>query len=644
MNGWFPAINARGEIASGSGEIFVGDQSFGTGWRPQWIDDSRIVYAGEVNTVLLNVRTGTRRIIEPVFNIYAAGGGTWAGIVQAGTSLVRLHRDTAMIGEWHGFGVPVMDDAGSLGLPTDYQSLTHTVIVNGEMLYTGQTMNLSLCRSALAMQVATSVYGRAVLGVRRPGNVVEDWTLYDWEDPVVCDGPDGPWVLSVTQHDLVLRPAGQHLGYRFDGEWLSPAIRFVDGVFIIVASTSRGVRIQTTVDPTRPRVDLLTQTDPQPPARPSCTITTYPTTVTVGAQAIVHASYGGGPATRATWLLGAAGVPTAVSVQSPPQTSFDYGPHLSSAGDYQIGLKVDGPGGADATGAPRVITVTDPHTEPEPEPMPDRLQIAFGPNLGSLDFAQLFTESNLWQFGWDRISAFQFYQGHFGLTGRDFGERFCGPNTFDVLVEAQAFKKLEATNVLIEVQVAGSSLDTIDQIVDKLFALDPPCTLDAVCYDHAFQELSGPDFAREVKTAREKHGLIVGAYMAYPMASVEHLSERLRVWDEYGGRPDFIRMDIDYNQRETYTAAIHRAIRALLEPRGMSLQVTINAKEHISDAEWVKQGKVWFDRAHEFGFDAYMIQSWASTPSDEDRQLPHNLIESDTSSHTHLLRYCMEQM
>ena len=95
---------------------------------------------------------------------------------------------------------------------------------------------------------------------------------------------------------------------------------------------------------------------------------------------------------------------------------------------------------------------------------------------------------------------------------------FCKPNTFDVLNESQAFTKLRDAGVLIEVQVVGKSLDAIDKIRAKLAGVR--CRLGAVCYDHAFMELSAPDFAAEVKAIRAMDPkIVIGAYCAYPMAS-----------------------------------------------------------------------------------------------------------------------------
>jgi len=473
------------------------------------------------------------------------------------------------------------------------------------------------------------------------------WVDVPGETPWVCYWTPAPDARTPAR--LVAHPIDATIGVVLaigDAAFYHDA-RVVGGRLVVAYATGPGeLPHELVVVPdgfALPRVDLRPGT--VPPERPRCRIVSYPARVTAGDPAVCQADYSGGPATSASWLFRSLGEVVWVTdaVQAPPRATHAYA--FTDPGIVDISLRVDGPGGSDETASLRRITIDAPSPQPDPG---TRGQICFGPNLGTSDFAQLFTESNLWQWGFDRIGAFQFYQGHFSLYGRDYGNRFCGVNTFEWLNGANAFTKLQAAGILIEVQVAGKSLDTLEKIVAKFAALDPPVTLGGVCYDHAFMELSGQEFATEVRTIRERWPhMVIGAYCAYPMASVNHIFERLEVWDAYGGRPDFLRMDVDYNQRSVYTADVHRQIRELVADRSdppMTLQVTINAKEHISDAEWVRQGAAWFDYCQALGFDGYAVQSWASTPSEEDRQLPHNLPESDPTSHTALLRGCLEAL
>ena len=95
MNGWFPRLNLQGEVASGYGQVYVGDRLLlDPGFKPQWFDKDRIVALGANDWLYkVNVRTGvvsdprstsTHPLIPteqdhlaPENHIWAAGGGRW---------------------------------------------------------------------------------------------------------------------------------------------------------------------------------------------------------------------------------------------------------------------------------------------------------------------------------------------------------------------------------------------------------------------------------------------------------------------------------------------------------------------------------------------------------------------------------------
>lgn len=267
MNGWFPAINGLGEIASGTSEIFFQDLSLGVGWRPRFIDDDTIVYGGESldklpTTAIRNVRAGDPVTVGPGCNVYAAGAGRYLGLIQAAPIFLGLYRrDGSVVRSWLECGNPAMSPGGRYVFSNRYFAETHTVFLGeGDAepvpIYTGATMDLSVCESAVCIMVATGKYTRGVIGIRT-GQPPEDWSVLEWEAPIVCDGPNGPWVLGVTQTGLIFRPAGETTGYQWSGEWFNPAVRLIGNVFLIAASDSRGDRKTVWVDPASPRVPLL---------------------------------------------------------------------------------------------------------------------------------------------------------------------------------------------------------------------------------------------------------------------------------------------------------------------------------------------------------------------------------------------------
>lgn len=276
MNGWFSDINSLGEVVSGAGEIYFGDRLVGPGHHPKWIDDDTIVYdAGpELGSIILNVRNGLVRSVHPSANRYAAGAGYFLALWQGRPITLRHYLGTVLLAVRENCGPMAMAPNGRYVYADRYPDDVHTLWIHElgtpapVVLYTGPTMNLSIADRVVCWQVATGPHTTNVYGLVLGGVAIENWTVRDWEDPVACDGPDGPWVLSATQTGLILRPAGARVGYQWTGDYRNPAIRFVRGVFQIASSDGHGLPQPLTVDPAQPRVDLRVVVAPPPPVEP----------------------------------------------------------------------------------------------------------------------------------------------------------------------------------------------------------------------------------------------------------------------------------------------------------------------------------------------------------------------------------------
>lgn len=664
-----PRINADGRVVMGvgAGIVSVDGVQVASGGAAVWLDATRVIFSSPsfAGYVLRTVNTanGATAVVPDSSgaNELEAGGGRYLAW-QAGRGVYGAFMDprgglTLVSGDGRGTAA----DDGTLGFIADRSTGL------GFQMHapSGQVMKApaaTIARDAQILRFGEALWRNdvgelATFGLPQPRQIGFAY------GPRWVEMPNAsPWIVYWTPEGerLVAHPIDSTIGvvvHTGVNAFYHDA-RLVGGQLRVAWSTRQGELpddLKMVWDAfALPRVDLSRPPDPNPPdpqpQPPTCTITSYPATVAKGAPALCAAEYGGGAATRALWKSRSLGetVWFTDTVQVPPQPSYSY--VFPDAGTVDIALRVEGPGGSDQTTALRRITVTDSQQPPEPEPMPDRKQCCFGPNLGSLDLQQLFTESNLWQWSYDRISAFQLYQGHIGPIGVDLGERFCQPNTFEALVLSQCFKKLHEAGILLELQMTGGSGPDIVQELAGRIAVPPDHQdlgghLGAVCYDHMFQEIDAPTFAGYVRELRAwQPDFIIGAYCAFPSASVSHILERVQVWDELGGRPDFLRMDIDPNQRDTYTAAVHAEIGKLCHQRGMTHQVVITARELASDAGYIADAKRWTDTCFGLGFDAYAVQSWAMVPGEEARQMPHNLDEGDGDAHATLVRYVLERL
>jgi hypothetical protein len=85
-----------------------------------------------------------------------------------------------------------------------------------------------------------------------------------------------------------------------------------------------------------------------------------------------------------------------------------------------------------------------------PTPMPTDL-VWFGPNMGSLDYAELFTKPEQWSVARSRINVFKFYTQNV----LPYPCAICGDNTLEAFVEAKAFQTLTGWGIPIDVDVGA---------------------------------------------------------------------------------------------------------------------------------------------------------------------------------------------
>jgi hypothetical protein len=246
INGWFPAINSRGDVASGAGEIFVNDSSFGQGWRPRWIDDDTIVYDQGLQSRVVDVRTRALLGTTISYNEFSAGGGKWAGHYQGAPVYLQPYLKPVTVD-----GAALMNTGwmahapnGDFAYADNYSGVNHTLYRNGGVVIaTVPIVAVSISNAATVWVQATGTYTRALYGKVGAGPIT-DWTIESLiNETIVADDDTGtPWVLSVTQTGLILAPGGAASPtFRWTGEFLNPDLRFINGAWHIASSNSQGL-------------------------------------------------------------------------------------------------------------------------------------------------------------------------------------------------------------------------------------------------------------------------------------------------------------------------------------------------------------------------------------------------------------------
>ena len=104
------------------------------------------------------------------------------------------------------------------------------------------------------------------------------------------------------------------------------------------------------------------------------------------------------------------------------------------------------PSGESAPATARATASNSPPGSPLPTPSPLPLpaidlsgaQVWYGPNMGSVDFAELFSSPDRWTAARERVDVFQFYGNAVSGDPYDIG----GDNVLDTFVDVGAFEQL----------------------------------------------------------------------------------------------------------------------------------------------------------------------------------------------------------
>lgn len=305
---------------------------------------------------------------------------------------------------------------------------------------------------------------------------------------------------------------------------------------------------------------------------------------------------------------------------------------------------------------------SDVHTDihQDVKPVPQRKQVGFGPNIGSRDFQQCFTEKNKWQSGWDQISSMHFYWHNIvDISGDSRAQEMVGPNTYENLVAAGAFKSCSEAGILQEVEIGGPAQQAIEA-ADRIEAAGGE--LGAILWDKVLLEISPEQFFDYYKHIRDEFTkMVIVPYCAIlpknaindaiafgvqvwrpELFGAERVYEHIVRWDDLGCRPDALRIDAGGN----LSRSDFNIIREACDDRSIPLHMTIVGQDGLSDEAYIDYCVKLFHESMKLGkWDAVMVQSWATTAphSKGDFTVPHNLPNIDPHSHTWLLDYILER-
>lgn len=296
------------------------------------------------------------------------------------------------------------------------------------------------------------------------------------------------------------------------------------------------------------------------------------------------------------------------------------------------------------------------------------IPIAFGPNLASPDFLDLFRQPEQWAECRRRIFAFRFAREHV-LAERE-GQYEVGPNTFPALRAVNAFSqvRLWGLHTAIGVGAIGQSdcaaigharqtlsiLDSIEEVGGRAdyLIIDSPISFGRLGCQQS-PEITAAAVTRYTAVIKDRYPAIGIGFVDGAPSDLSNacgaIADFATLLEQRGQAPAFVALDVDRNAL-VETNWFLRLVDRWLGRESLGYRRLREQWPQVADlpnSTMLLWGEA--DTAFEYGRrvrewakwartlqpqpKVLMVETWAG----EGRTIPHNLPESDPTSHTGLL-------
>ena len=276
MDAWFPKLNSRGQVVSGSGSIWFWEsyrnlsvpanfRQIGGGWSPAFLDNSWVIFNNGVSVSTFDL-VNNKTIVRPheSYSLIVAAVGRYIGWLQGIVTLGGNNYD--------GVGQAISKSGKNVAWITPYQSEARSLMINKEIIsqsghpYVGAINQLDIGDLGL---VWTTFDGpnRKVWGILNNETNIRDLTVRSWEESHICDTPKGPWIIGTNQDGTNARPFLSKMGQFRHGDFFYGDSIWYNDRLVIVGSSAQGEPLYWEVDIDVLNVDLTTLdgTTPVPP-------------------------------------------------------------------------------------------------------------------------------------------------------------------------------------------------------------------------------------------------------------------------------------------------------------------------------------------------------------------------------------------
>jgi hypothetical protein len=291
-------------------------------------------------------------------------------------------------------------------------------------------------------------------------------------------------------------------------------------------------------------------------------------------------------------------------------------------------------------------------------------RIWFSPGPGTLDYLQLFENPEQWTRARSVISVFKFYAQHTQTPA----PTTVGPNTYDALVRAGAFRKLVGWKIKTALEAGAvkefwctpdpsgmqasiqSTLDAVKAIEDAggqltYLAMDEPWVSGraTVCDGPALEPTADRVATYMSAVGRARPALKIGLIEAYPFSSADAIETIVQLMRARGVPPAFLHMDVDWHRLQTgdFARDIKR-LQAFTGSLNIPFGIIIVGYNGDADALYASDTGGLTDliadtfQSWEAMPQQIIFQSWVVTATGQ-FITPSNLPESRVYTHTNLL-------
>jgi hypothetical protein len=291
-------------------------------------------------------------------------------------------------------------------------------------------------------------------------------------------------------------------------------------------------------------------------------------------------------------------------------------------------------------------------------------QIWFSPGPGTPDYIRLFEHPEEWSLAREVMSVFKFYQQHTQTPA----DPIVGPNTYDALVRAQAFRRLTQWGKRIAIEVGSvkefyctrdasgmrasiaASVAAV-QAVERAggfvsyLAMDEPFVAGRarVCDGPALEPTADrvATYVGGVRAVRPK--VQIGLIEAYPFSSADAIEAIVGLLVARGAKPAFLHMDVDwhFSGADAFRRDLKR-LQTFAAAQQIPFGIILTGYNGEADPLYAQDvGEITELTAETFGTwsampDHIIVQSWAESRTGL-RITPSNLPETRQYAHTQVL-------